>query len=217
MKRFRIQLVFAAIVLICGVSLMAAVYLLFSKPEVYINPGIVVSSPAPTASPISPITSRHMAGSYSLFRHTSYGYSSSYHASSSASSMPAGRGLYLHSSAEVHSVGGGGSGTIGLATSSGSGSSRGISYTQGGGVTMPMTSFLAVASTRQIAQPEAQEAPQMARMASPRRAPGPPTITDLEEGQENHQLVETPVGSTAIPLLLFAIGYIVYRRKRLAA
>lgn len=216
MKRFRIQLVWAAIVLICGVSLMAAVYLLFNKPEVYINPGIVVSSPAPTASPVSPVTSRHMAGSYSPFRHAGYGYSSSYHASSAASPMPAGRGLYLHSSAEVHSVGGGGSGTIGLA-SSGSGSSRGISYTQGGGVTMPMTSFLAVASTRQIAQPEAQEAPQMARMASPRRAPGPPTITDLEEGQENHQLVETPVGSTAIPLLLFAIGYIVYRRKRLAA
>ena len=42
MKRFRIQLVWAAIVLICGVSLMAAVYLLFNKPEVYINPGIVV-------------------------------------------------------------------------------------------------------------------------------------------------------------------------------
>ncbi len=216
MKRFRIQLVWAAIVLICGVSLMAAVYLLFNKPEVYINPGIVVTSPAPTASPVSLVTSRHMAGSYSPFRHAGYGYSSSYHASSSASSMPAGRGLYLHSSAEVHSVGGGGSGTIGL-ISSGSGSSRGISYTQGGGVTMPMTSFLAVASTRQIAQPEAQEAPQMARMASPRRAPGPPTITDLEEGHENHQLVETPVGSTAIPLLLFAIGYIVYRRKRLAA
>ena len=203
MKRFRIQLVWAAIVLICGVSLMAAVYLLFNKPEVYINPGIVVSSPAPTASPVSPVTSRHMAGSYSLFRHTSYGYSSSYHASSSASSMPAGRGLYLHSSAEVHSVGGGGSGTIGLATSSGSGSSRGISYTQGGGVTMPMTSFLAVASTRQIAQPEAQEAPQMARMASPRRAPGPHTIIDQEEGQENPKLVETPAGSTAIHMRLY--------------
>lgn len=217
MKRFRIHLVLAASVLICGVSLMAAVYLLFNKPEVYINPGIVVSSPAPVANPVSPVTPRHIAGSYSLFRHTSYGYSSSYHASPSASSMPATQGLYLHSSAEVHSVGGGSNGAWAAAGSSGSGSLRGIRYTQGGGVTMPMTSFLAVASTRQIAQPEAQEAPQMARMASPRRAPGPPTIIDLEEGQENHQLVETPVGSTAIPLLLFAIGYIVYRRKRLAA
>ena len=114
MKRFRIQLVWAAIVLICGVSLMAAVYLLFNKPEVYINPGIVVTSPAPTASPVSPVTSHYTAVSYSPFRHASYGYTYSYHASSSASSMQAGRGLYLHSSAEVHSVGGGGSGTIAL-------------------------------------------------------------------------------------------------------
>ena len=41
MKRFRIQLVWAVIVLICGVSLMGLVYILFNKPEVYISPGII--------------------------------------------------------------------------------------------------------------------------------------------------------------------------------
>lgn len=216
MKRFRIQLVWAAIVLICGVSLMAAVYLLFNKPEVYINPGVVVSSPAPVANPVSSGAPYGISGTRAPFYHPSY--SSSFRQADIRLSMSTGGGLYLHSSAEIHSIGGGGgSGSSGVGGSTGSASSRRSVQPQGGGMTMPMTSFLAVASTRQIAQPEAQEAPQMARMASPRRAPGPPTVTDLEEGQENHQLVETPVGSTAIPLLLFAIGYIVYRRKRLAA
>ena len=57
MKRFRIQLVWALIVLICGVSLMGLIYIVFNKPEVYINPGIVVTQPSPVAEPAAPLGS----------------------------------------------------------------------------------------------------------------------------------------------------------------
>lgn len=181
MKRFRIQLVWALIVLICGVSLMGMVYLVFNKPEVYINPGIVVTQPSPVAEPAAPLAPRGGSAPQSMFHHTSYSYT--YHSPETNSFTGTGKGLYLHSSAEVHSVGGGGNGAWAAAGSSGSGSSRGIIYTQSTGATMPMTSFVAVASTRQVSQPEAQEAPQMARMASPKRAPGPPNPTGPQIGR----------------------------------
>ena len=203
MKRFRIQLVWALIVLICGVSLMGLIYIVFNKTEVYINPGIVVTQPAP----------RGGSAPQSLFHHTSYSYT--YHSPETNSFTGTGKGLYLHSGAEVRSVGGGGNGAWATAGSSGSGSSRGIVYTQSTGATMPMTSFVAVASTRQVSQQEAQEAPQMARMASPKRAPGPPNPPGPLPGEQ--QLVEHPIGDAVLPLLLLAIGYMVYRRKRLAA
>lgn len=215
MKRFRIQLVWALIVLICGVSLMGMVYLVFNKPEVYINPGIVVTQPSPVAEPAAPLAPRGGSAPQSMFHHTSYSYT--YHSPETNSFTGTGKGLYLHSSAEVRSVGGGGNGVWAAAGSSGSGSSRGIIYTQSTGATMPMTSFVAVASTRQVSQPEAQEAPQMARMASPKRAPGPPNPNPSGPLPEEHQLVEHPIGDAVLPLLLLAIGYMIYRRKRLAA
>ena len=215
MKRFRIQLVWALIVLICGVSLMGMVYLVFNKPEVYINPGIVVTQPSPVAEPVAPMAPRGGSAPQSLFHHTSYSYT--YHSPETNSFTGAGKGLYLHSGAEVRSVGGGGNGAWAAAGSSGSGSSRGIVYTQSTGATMPMTSFVAVASSRQVSQPEAQEAPQMARMASPKRAPGPPNPDPPGPLPGEQQLVEHPIGDAVLPLLLLAIGYMVYRRKRLAA
>ena len=175
MKRFRIQLVWALIVLICGVSLMGMVYLVFNKPEVYINPGIVVTQPSPVAEPAAPLAPRGGSAPQSMFHHTSYSYT--YHSPETNSFTGTGKGLYLHSGAEVHSVGGGGNGAWAAAGSSGSGSSRGIVYTQSAGATMPMT----------------------------RPLPG------------EQQLVEHPIGDAVLPLLLLAIGYMVYRRKRLAA
>ena len=213
MKRFRIQLVWALIVLICGVSLMGLIYIVFNKPEVYINPGIVVTQPSPVAEPVAPMAPRGGSAPQSLFHHSSYSYT--YHSPETNSFTGTGKGLYLHSGAEVHSVGGGGNGAWAAAGTSGSSSSRGIIYTQSTGATMPMTSFVAVASTRQVSQPEAQEAPQMARMASPKRAPGPPNPPGPLPGEQ--QLVEHPIGDAVLPLLLLAIGYMVYRRKRLAA
>ena len=213
MKRFRIQLVWALIVLICGVSLMGLIYIVFNKPEVYINPGIVVTQPSPVAEPAAPLAPRGGSAPQLMFHHTSYSYT--YHSPETNSFTGTGKGLYLHSGAEVHSVGGGGNGAWAAAGTSGSSSSRGIVYTQSTGATMPMTSFVAVASTRQVSQPEAQEAPQMARMASPKRAPGPPNPLGPLPGEQ--QLVEHPIGDAVLPLLLLAIGYMVYRRKRLAA
>lgn len=214
MKRFRIQLVIAGIVFICGVSLMGLVYILFNKPEVYINPGILVSAPSPVAMPVqptwlrSPIFARPRSLSYSTQtmknQHTS-------------PAMPSYTGgLYMTSGAQVHSIGGGGGNGYGIATTSGGSSGRGIRSTASS-VAMPATTFIALASQRRIAEPAASEAPQMARLASrPFHAPGPPT-GPVQPGQDGHQLVESPVGGAVIPLILFALGYIVYRRKRLAA
>jgi hypothetical protein len=79
---------------------------------------------------------------------------------------------------------------------------------------MPMTNFLALADARQMATPEAADAPSMARLASePRQAPGPPTgPTDPD-----HQLIEQPIGEPwilAIMALLYAIGRFVADKKQ---
>lgn len=214
MKRFRIQLVIAGIVFICGVSLMGLVYILFNKPEVYINPGIVVSAPSPVAMPVQPTWLR----SPMFARPGSHSYSTqpmkNQHTSPAMPSYTG--GLYMTSGAQVHSVGGGGGNGYGIATTSGGSSGRGIRSTASS-VAMPAVSFIALASQRRIAEPAASEAPQMARLASrPFHAPGPPS-GPVQPGQDGHQLVEPPVGGAVIPLILFALGYIVYRRKRLAA
>ena len=214
MKRFRIQLVIAGIVFICGVSLMGLVYILFNKPEVYINPGILVSAPSPVAMPVQPTWLR----SPMFARPGSHSYSTqtmkNQHTSPAMPSCTG--GLYMTSGAQVHSIGGGGGNGYGIATTSGGSSGRGIRSTASS-VAMPATTFIALASQRRIAEPAASEAPQMARLASrPFHAPGPPS-GPVQPGQDGHQLVEPPVGDAAIPLILFALGYIVYRRKRLAA
>ena len=84
---------------------------------------------------------------------------------------------------------------------------------------MPMTHFSALASVRQIAQPEASEAPQMAAMASApiRHTPGPPNPPDPLD--EEHQLIEHPIGDAVLPLSLLLIGYalvMVWRHRRKA-
>ena len=94
-------------------------------------------------------------------------------------------------------------------TSHGS-SSRGIT-TGGGSVAMPVTTLVSVASSRQMAQPEAQEAPEVAHVLA-RKAPGPPNI-DGPLPDEN-QLVEQPIGNAVWPLLLLAIGYAAYRQDK---
>lgn len=215
MKRFRIQLVIAAIVLVCGVSLMGMVYLVFNKPYTPINPGITVSAPSPVAAPISPVarSTRFARATY----HTNYS-TPSYNPmrSSSAHVGTSTRGLYLTSSARVHSVGGGGNGGHGMATTSRSSSNRGIVYSTTS-VTMPQTNFLAMADTRQMAQPAAQQAPQLARLAS-RQAPPPPQPPGGEGGlSEENQLVEHPIGEPWILVLfaaLYAVVHIMIKRRK---
>ncbi len=209
MKRFRIQLVIAFIVLVCGVSLIGLIYIISTKPVTYVTPG-VLSAPSPVASPVQPVNTGLRLYNRTV-HHVAYA-PSSYSLYTPSVSMPSYQGLYLTSSAQVHSVGGGGNGGGGIALTSGGSANRGIVYT--GSVTMPMTTFVAMAESRQVAQPEASEAPQMASVASApeRRAPGPPNI---QYPPEEHQLVEHPLGDGLWVLLMLAVGYTVVRRNRM--
>lgn len=201
MKRFRIQLVIALVVLICGVSLMGVVYLVFNKPEVYINPGVIVTQPSPVSSPVQPLRS-----SSGILRDYPYSYTISPIPPTPApkAAMQPSRGLYTTSSAQVHEVGGGAG--YRMATTSGAQSQRGINYT-----TTTVTTFATFASnSRQVAAPEAQNAPEMARLASaPHRAPGPPDITPPDD----HQLVEHPIGSPLVLVLMAGLYAVVRKRK----
>ncbi len=203
MKRFRIQLVIALVVLICGVSLMGVIYLVFNKPEVYVNPGVVVTQPSPVATPIQPIRTSTNALRQTGLSHA-YPIAPVPYTAAPKAAMQSTRGLYTTSSANVQQVGGG-SGYGTATTSGGSAAQRGIVYT-----TSTVTTFVAFASnSRQVAAPEAQFAPEMASLVTaPRYAPGPPTPGDLDE----HQLVEVPVGS---PLALVVMaGLYTFVRKR---
>ena len=213
MKRFRIQLVIAFIVLVCGVSLMGLVYILFGQPDKIVNPGIVVSSSSPVAAPAVPARSRSFTFPPRMNNHTLTGNKSTvstYRAPEMQTTSP--NTLFSTSSAQVHSVGGGSNAAFANTASSQSASSRGIAY--GGAVTMPMTTFIAMASSRQVAAPAANEAPAMAQLA--RHAPPPPQPPGPGGLDPEHQLIEQPVGDALIPLLIFLLGYIVYRKNRLA-
>lgn len=121
--------------------------------------------------------------------------------------MQPSRGLYATSSAQVHEAGGGTG--YGIATTSSTQTQRGISYT-----TTTVTTFATFAmNSRQVAALEAQYAPEMARLVSePHRAPGPP---DLGGGEApgDQQLVEHPIGSPLV-LVLMAGLYAATIRKR---
>lgn len=201
MKRFRIQLVIALVVLICGVSLMGVVYLVFNKPEVYINPGVIVTQPSPVSSPVQPLRS-----SSGILRDYPFSYTISPIPPTPApkAAMQPSRGLYTTSSAQVHDVGGGAG--YRMATTSGAQPQRGINYT-----TTTVTTFATFASnSRQVAAPEAQNAPEMASLASaPHRAPGPPDITPPDD----HQLVEHPIGSPLVLVLMAGLYAVVRKRK----
>jgi len=204
MKKFRIQLVIAVVVFVCGVSLCGLIYIIGNKPVVYVSPGIV-RAPSPTASPVGQVTPPYWKSD--VLNHNYAVQSTSSIAHPSAWSGTSSYRMFETSSATSHSVGGGGNG-YGIAMTSHGSSSRGISYSSRGSVTMPVTSFVAVASSRQVAEPEAQEAPEIAHVSS-RRAPGPPNVTPTDE----NQLVEHPIGDALWPLLMMAIGYVLIRKR----
>ena len=203
MKRFRIQLVIAGAVLICGISLMGVIYIVFNKPEVYVNPGVIVSQPSPVASPIQP-----MRTTSSILRDYPYSYTMSPVPYNNAhkSATPSSAGLYTTSSAQVQHVGGGGA-NYGIATTSSASPQRGISYTA-----TTVTTFATFAANRQVAAPEAQNAPEMASLVSaPLRAPGPPTGGDLDP---DHELVEHPIGSPLVLALMAGLYAAVVRKRK---
>lgn len=205
MKRFRIQLVIALVVLICGVSLMGLIYIMFNKPEVYVNPGVIVTQPSPVSSPVQPLRS-----SSGILRDYPYSYTMSPmpNATAPKAAMQPSRGLYATSGAQVHSVGGGTG--YGIATTSSTQTQRGISYT-----TTTVTTFATFAmNSRQVAAPEAQYAPEMARLVSePHRAPGPP---DLGGGEApgDQQLVEHPIGSPLVLVMMAGLYAAVVRKRK---
>ena len=212
MKAFRIQIVIAVVVLICGVSLMGLVYMINNKPIRYVTPGVIVTAPSPVATPIQPISS-----GISRFTRTNYHP----HYTTPVMSRPTLPNVgsqpiqvFRTSKAQVQHAGGGGMGVAGASNGQNNGSSsKGIQYSSAT-ATMPMTNFLALADARQMATPEAADAPSMARLASePRQAPGPPTgPTD-----PSHQLIEQPIGEPwilAIMALLYAIGRFVADKKQ---
>ena len=216
-KKFRKQLVWAAVVFVLSISLMSAIYILGNKPYVYINPGITMSAPSPVGEPYRPVGLS--SGQTSFGRRTA---STSY----SLASKPASSadfsfdGLYLTSKAETHSVGGGNGGYVPMAVNHNT-SSRGIVVSGGGAVTMPITNFVSMAATRQIALPAAEDAPQMAKLA-PRHAPGPPQPPGGGGGglPDDHQLVEHPIGEPWILIImasLYALAQFMFLKRRKAA
>lgn len=212
MRSTRVKWVIALAVVTSAVWLVGLMYVISYKPEVHINPGTVATSvPAiysPNSNPIkvyTPLRARSHHFTYSPTLRTTHMPSASMHSTG---------GLFLTSKAQVHSVGGGNGNTNGVYTTShGNTSNRGIQYSTAS-ATMPQTNFLAVASSRQMADPQAANAPQMAKLASgPNHAPGPPNPTGPLD--PNNQLVEhAPIGDALIPLLLFALAFGAYRLIR---
>lgn len=202
-QQTRIRLVLAGVVLICGVSLMALVYLIINKPVAEVKPSIVVSTPSPVAVPVMNTQNMLLRRDRSITRYTPYNAANPYRWGASSSQTPL--KVYTTSSGAVYSVSGGTNGSaFTLATTSHS-SQRGIQQQ----ASIPVTTFVAMASSRQVAAPETGEAPQMAHLASydPRRAPGPPDLGG-DDLPGDHQLVETPVGEGGWIMILFALMYL---------
>ena len=193
----RTKWVIALAVVVGGIWLLGVFYVLSYKPDVYVNPGAIVSSSSPVATPIQPGRYNPIMSHDGFIRHTPYIQPTSYNGNAPEATMQPSYGLYMTSNANTHSIGGGGNSTYGM-YSSHSSSSRGIIYSTTG---VPTTNFLALASNRKMANPEASDAPQMAHLA-PRNAPGPPDLGG-ETPPTDHQLVEQPL-SDGIWILMMA-------------
>lgn len=210
MKQFRIQLLIAFVVFLCGSALIGAIYILSTKEVSMAKPGQVVSvsRPSPVAKPSLP---NRLALRSKLIRHVHSSYTTHTPTNTPITPMQSvhGQGLYTTSSAQVTTVGGGGHASVPFTISHSS--SRQAPNQQ---VVMPTTNFLALASTRSVAAPGAADAPQMASLASaPRRAPGPPVITGPLDQEE--QLIEKlPIGKSWIMLLLVAAYACLLARKK---
>lgn len=201
MRHFKLQLIIAFIVLLLGTALISFVYMLSKADDPTVHAGYVLTSPSPTAVPLIPRKSISHTRSYESTNASRQYTQSSATQLNNMLALPV-NGLYTTSGHKVNIV-------------TNADVNSPISFTHSSkrrGVNnsainiMPVTSFIAMATTREIASPGAQDAPQMASMA-PRRAPGPPTVTDDDLNEEN-QLVEQPIGASWV-LLLFALAYLI--------
>lgn len=204
----RVKWVIALAVVTSAIWLVGVLYVISYKPEVYVNPGTVATCvPAiysPSSNPIRVYTPLRSRGYHS------YSFTSLRSTHMPSMSMSSTGGLFLTSKAQMHSIGGGGAGGGVYATSHGGSSSRGIQHNSGG-ASMPQANFIALASTRQMAEPQAADAPQMAKLASgPNKISGPPNPGGPLD--PNDQLIEhLPIGDALIPMLLFALAFGAYR------
>lgn len=215
-KKFRKQLVWAIVIFVLSISLMSAIYILGNKPYVYINPGITMSAPSPVGTPYQPFgASKVLPGSGKRGVATSHTFSSQPASSTNVSFD----GLYLSSKAQLHHVGGGYGGYAPMAVAHNT-PSRGIVMNGSGAATMPITNFVSMAATRQVAPPAASDAPQMGKLA-PRHAPGPPQPPGGDTGlPDDQQLVEHPIGepwALALMAVLYALAQFMFCKRRKAA
>ena len=216
MKRFYPPILIALIVLASGISLVRVIYLVIQSQRMPVITEIPVSQPSLVAMPHLPFRGHAPLQTVAVAPiPTNRGKTESIVAMPSSGAF----GLVRLSNARVTNIGSGTGVQAGysVSTTSNSSSRRGISYSSATGVTMPMTTFVAMATARQVAQPAAAEAPAMARMASgPRNAPSPPVIESPLP--EDNQLVEhpEPLGDILLPLMIMGLGYcaVVMSRKR---
>jgi|GEM_PF-4679441 len=191
MKRYRIHLISGLIIALGAVAIISMVQMFLSPSD-----SVVIvertSSPAKSAFPMIQSTYR------SPFAPTVYSHPSENSTLATPTSPAPVAGLWKTSSAKVTVINSAGIGNTSYTQSSSSSSQRGIGSSFVSSVA-PVTSFVAMANTREIASPGATEAPQMAEIQSaPRRGPGPPDIIDLPTDEQ------LPVGS---PLCLVALVF----------
>ena len=195
MRRLMVKLVIACSLLVCCAALTGLLYIIFHKADVVVTSGQIVSAPSPLAVPAVPAQP---------IRYT-YSIASSRQRTSSFPSTINRSDFRILSTAHVsaHSIGGGQCQGQSFSSSS---TKRGITYAHN---VMPLTTFTSMASVRQMALPEAHEAPLMAKMAaSPHRAPGPPDLGGDDPPPGDEQLIEhpQPIGNAWI-LVLFGLIY----------
>ncbi|MBO7458014.1 MAG: hypothetical protein J6T80_02000 [Paludibacteraceae bacterium] len=218
MKRYHQPILIALIVLASGISLVRVLFLVLHAPRVPVASEVNVSQPSPVAVPHLPFRSHAPLQTAIVTSAPSRGYMESSVAMPSSGAS----GLVRLSDARVSNIGSNFGAQAGYAVSGASSSSsqRGISYSGASSMTMPMTTFVAMASARQVSQPAAAEAPAMAHVAAgPRNAPGPPNIDGPLP--EDNQLIEhpEPLGDVLIPLLIMGLSYcaaIMLRKRKKA-
>ena len=159
---------------------------------------VYVSQPSPVASmPMLPMRS------VSRYRFAGTGFSETGVVVPMGSSSGS---VSLLSQTQVNHVGGG------LYMVSQDEQERHKSSPAGGRAVMPMTTFYAMASTREVAAPGATSAPQMAKV-TPRKGLNPPVIGD-DDDPENPDIPQPPVpvgGAIGFMLMMGAV-YAVCRR-----
>jgi hypothetical protein len=117
----------------------------------------------------------------------------------------------LLSKAQVHEVAGGAEvGALGT-------QHKQTVHQVGPAVAMPITTFYSMATTRQVSQPGATSAPQMAKVtgSGQRRGIGPPPPIGDDDDPENPDIPQppVPVGDGMAILLVLALAFVVYQRR----